>query len=108
MLGYETAEEGAVYAAGYVVARGDGEEGAGVVVEADGVVEAGGLGGGFAEAHHAFGGVVEPPRGAEFDRREVASDGGEFAAEGGLVESEEDEREVGLVAVLREQRAQGA
>jgi len=45
VFGYEAAEEGAVDAAGYVVAGGDGEEGAGVVVEADGVVEAGGFGG---------------------------------------------------------------
>ncbi len=108
MLGYEAAEEGAVDAAGYVVAGGDGEEGAGVVVEADGVVEAGGLGGGFAEAHHALGRVVEPPGWAEFERGIVAGEGGEFAGEGGLVEGEEDEGEVGLVAVFREQRAEGA
>src|ERR1700733_8208751 len=63
VLGYEAAEEGAVDAAGYVVAGGDGEEGAGVVVEADGVVEAGGLGGLLAEGHHAFGGGVEQPSG---------------------------------------------
>src|SRR5437762_690531 len=55
VLGYEAAEEGAVDPAGYVVAGGYGEEGACVVVEADGVVEAGGLGGLFAEAHHALG-----------------------------------------------------
>src|SRR5207248_5290028 len=66
VFGYEAAEEGAVDAAGYVVAGADGEEGAGVVVEADGVVEAGALGGLFAEAHHALGGVVKPPGWTEF------------------------------------------
>ena len=45
MFGYEAAEEGAVDAAGDVVTGGDGEEGAGVVVEAYGVVEASGFGG---------------------------------------------------------------
>ncbi len=108
VLGDEAGEEGAVDAAGYVVAGGDGEEGAGVVVEADGVVEAGGFGGLFAEAHHAFGRVVEPPGRAELERGIVAGEGGEFAGEGGLVEGEEDEGEAGVVAVLVEQRAQGA
>ena len=55
VLGDEVSEKGAVYAAGDVMAGGDGEEGAGVIVEADCVVEAGGLGGLLAEAHHAFG-----------------------------------------------------
>ena len=55
MFGYEAAEEGAVDSAGHVVAGGDGEEGPGVVVEAYGVVEAGGLGSLLAEAHHALG-----------------------------------------------------
>ena len=108
MFGDEAGEEGAVDAAGDVVAGGDGEEGAGVVVEADGVVEAGGLGGLFAEAHHAFGRVVEPPGRAEFERGVVAGEGGEFAGVGGLVEGEEDEGEAGVVAVLVEQRAKGA
>src|SRR6202789_3185357 len=67
VFGDEAAEEGAVDAAGYIVAGRDGEEGAGVVVEADGVVEAWCFGRGLAEAHHAFGGVVDPPGGPELE-----------------------------------------
>src|SRR5712672_2298945 len=85
VFAYEAAEEGAVDAAGYVVAGGDGEKGAGVVVEAYGVVEAGGLGGLFAEAHHALGGVVEPPGRTEFERGIVAGERGELTGVGGLV-----------------------
>ncbi len=55
MFGDQAAEEGAVDSAGHVVAGGNGEEGPGVVVEAYGVVEAGGLGGLLAETHHALG-----------------------------------------------------
>src|SRR5437899_9753996 len=108
VFGYEAAEEGAVDPAGDVVAGGDGEEGTGVVVEAYGVVEAGGLGGLFAEAHHAFRRVVEPPGRTQFERGIVAGERGELTGEGGLVEGEEDEGEAGVVAVLVEQRAQGA
>ena len=100
VFGDEATEEGAVDAPGYVVTGGDGEERAGVVVEADGVVEAGGLGGGLAEAHHALGRVVEPPRRPELERGIVSGQRGEFAGEGGLVEGEEDEGEAGIVAVL--------
>jgi hypothetical protein len=55
VFGDEAAEKGAVDSAGHVVTGGDGEEGAGVVVEADGVVEAGGFSGSLAETHHALG-----------------------------------------------------
>src|SRR5437899_11864398 len=108
MLGYDAAEEGAVDPAGDVVAGGYGEEGTGVVVEAYGVVEAGGLGGLFAAAHHAFRRVVEPPGWTEFERGIVAGERGQFAGEGGLVEGEADAGEAGIVAVFAEQGAQGA
>ena len=107
VLGDETGEEGGVHAAADVVAGGDGEEGAGVVVEADGVVEAGGLGGLLAEAEHAFGGVVEPPGRAEAEGGVVAGEGGELAGVGGFIEGEEDEGEAGIVAEGGEQGFEG-
>src|SRR3546814_13028812 len=55
MLGGEAREEGAVDPACDVVPRRDRQKGARVVVEADGVVEAGGLGRHLAETAHAFG-----------------------------------------------------
>ena len=108
MFGDEAGEKGGVDAPADIVAGRDGEEGAGVVVEADGVVEAGGFGGLLAKAHHAFGGVVEPPGRAEAKGGVVAGEGGELAGVGGLVEGEEDEGEAGVVAVLVEQGVEGA
>ena len=46
--------------------------------------------------------------GPSLQRRIVAGERGEFAGVGGLIEGEEDEGEAGVVAVLVEQRAQGA
>ena len=55
VLGDQPREEGAVDPPGDIVPRRDRQEGAGVVVEADRVVEAGRLGGHLAEAAHALG-----------------------------------------------------
>src|ERR1700679_2494560 len=108
MLGYEAGEEGAVDSAGYVVAGGDGEEGARVVVEADGVVETGGLRGFLAEAHHSLGRILKPPGGAELERGIVAGERSKLAGVGRFVEGEEDEGETGVVAVSVEQRTERA
>ncbi len=108
VFGDEAGKEDGVDAAGYIVAGGNGEEGAGVVVEANGVVEAGGLGGLLAEAHHSLRRIMEPPGWAELERGIVAGEWSEFSAVGGLVEGEEDEGQAGVVAVLREQRAKAA
>ena len=93
MLGDQAGEERAVDPPRDVVPRGDRQEGAGVVVEADGVVEARGLGRLLAEAAHAFGAVVEPPGRAELAGRVVAGQRRQLARVGGLVEREEDDRE---------------
>src|SRR3546814_8098950 len=79
MLGDEAREEGAVDPARDVVPRRDRQKGARVVVEADGVVEAGGLGRHLAETAHAFGAVVEPPGRAELEAGIMAGERREFA-----------------------------
>src|SRR5690606_23659867 len=61
VIGHQFGQEIAVDAPRHVVARGDRAEGAGVVVEADRVVEAGRLRGKLAKAVHAFGAVEKPP-----------------------------------------------
>ena len=76
VFGDEAREERAVDAARDVVPRRNRQEGARVVVEADGVVEAGGFGGLLAEAPHPFRAVVEPPGRAEL----AAPDNGRRAA----------------------------
>ena len=106
VLGDQAGEEAAVDAPRHVVAGRDRQEGAGVVVEADGVVEAGGLGHRLAVAAHALRAVVEPPGRAELQRRVMAGQRRQLARIGGLVEGEEDDREVALVAEPVEQRLQ--
>ncbi len=92
------AEEGAVDAAGHVVAGRDRQEGAGVVVEANCVVEAGGLGDLLAEPHHALGAVVEPPGRAQLQHRIVAGQRSQLAAADRLVQGEQDDRQARIVA----------
>ena len=82
VLGDQRGEEAAVHAARNVMPRGDGEEGARVVVEADGIVKARGFCGGAAEAQHAFRAVMEPPRRAQAQAGIVAGERREFAAVG--------------------------
>src|SRR5688572_8800697 len=55
-------QEVGVYAPGDVMPGGDGREGACVVVEAGGVVDAGRLSDLVSKARHALDAVVEPPR----------------------------------------------
>ena len=93
MLGDQPRQEGAVHPASDVVTGRNRQEGPGVVVESDRVVKAGGFGGLLAEAAHAFGAVVEPPGGAELQRRIVAGQRRELAAVGRLVQSKENDRE---------------
>jgi hypothetical protein len=70
------------------------QKGAGVVIEADGVVEPGGLRGHLAEPPHAFGAVVEPPGRAELQRRIGARKRRQFPRVAGLVQREDDDRQI--------------
>ena len=91
VFGDQSGKESAIHAAGHVVPRGNGEEGAGIVVEADRVVEARRLRDLFAEAHHAFGAVVKPPGRAKAQAGIMSGERREFAAVGGFVEREEND-----------------
>ena len=84
---------------GDIVPRGDREEGAGVVVKADRIVEACRLGGHVAEAAHAFGAVVEPPGGAQFEAGIMPGEGRQLTRIDAFVEGEEDDREARFIAV---------
>ena len=106
VLGDQPGEEGAVDPPGDVVPRRDRQEGAGVVVEADGVVEARRLGRHLAEAAHALRAVVEPPGRAQLQARIMAGERRQLARIGALVEGEEDDRQARLVAEPVEQRLQ--
>ena len=106
MLRYQSCQVGAVHAASDVVPRGNGEEGSGVVVESDGVVEAGGLGGQLAEAHHAFGAVVKPPGRSQAKAGVMPCQRRQLAAVGGFIQGKEDDGERGVVAEALQQRLQ--
>jgi hypothetical protein len=88
------------------VAGGDREEGARVVDEAGAAVEAGRLGHGGAKAQDRVGGVEEPPGCPDVHARVEAGERRDLAREGRLVHREEDEMEIGVLAVALEQRAQ--
>jgi hypothetical protein len=107
MFGDQAGEEGAVDAAGNVMARRDGEESASVVVEAYRVVEAGGLGGLLAKTHHALWGVMEPPRGSKFECGVMSGERSQFPGEGGFVEGEEDEGQALIISIAIQQRLKG-
>lgn len=66
MFGHQPREEPAIHPPRHVVTRGDGQEGARIVVETNRVVEAGCFRHLLAEAAHAFGTIVEPPGGPSF------------------------------------------
>ena len=71
VFGNEFSQKCAIHAARNIVAGGDGQEGARVVIEADGVIEAGGLCSLLAKSHHALGAVMEPPWRSEAETRIV-------------------------------------
>src|SRR5262249_32262659 len=108
MLDGEHREETAIDPPRDVVARGNRQERAGVVVESDGVREARGFRRLLAEAQHAFGAVEEPPRGAELEDRVVAGERRELSRIDRLVEGKQDHGQVALVAETVEQRLQPA
>src|SRR5437588_2187263 len=88
--------------------RRDRAERARVVVEADRVIETRSFGGELAETAHAFRRIVEPPRWSEPQYWVVPRERREFARIGSLVEREQDERQVALVAEAVEQGFQRA
>src|SRR5215211_326437 len=62
-----------------------------VVHKTGGVVEAGGLGGGLPEPAHSLGGVQEPPRCAQSNRRVRPGERGQFPAVHSFIDGEEDD-----------------
>ena len=93
----EVGEIGAIDPARHVVAGGNRQIGAGVVVEADGVVEARRLGG-SSRKRRMPSAVEEPPGGPEPQGRIMPGQRRELARIAGLVEGEEDDGQAGLVA----------
>ena len=82
---------------------GNGAEGARVVVEAGGVVDAGRFGNLLAIPPHAFDRVVEPPRWPKAQGRIVTRERRELTRIGAFVEREQHHGEARVVAVLLEQ-----
>src|SRR3546814_20671394 len=106
MFGDEPREKGAIHPPRDIVPRGDRQESARVVVEADTIVEARGLGNALAEAAHPFGAVVEPPRRTDPKRGLMARPRRQLARIAVLVERDEDDREAGLRSVAPEHRGE--
>src|SRR5580698_5166973 len=86
MLRDELAKESTIYAAGYIMPRGNRQERTRIVVEPDRVVEACRLGGLLTETRHALRRIVEPPGRAQAQARVMPSQRCEFPAERRLVQ----------------------
>ena|SRR5437868_180078 len=88
--------------------RGNRKECARVVVEANGVVEAGRFRRHLAESPHAFGRIVEPPGGSELQARIMSGKRRELARVSAFIEGKQDDRKCRLVAEAIEQWLQGS
>src|SRR6185503_18295419 len=88
------------------MACGNREEGAGVVVETGGVVEACGFRRHLSEAAHAFRGIVEPPGRTQLEAGVMARERRQLARICTFIEREEDDREFRLVTEAIEQGLQ--
>ena len=86
----------------------DGTEGACVVVETGGVVDACRFHDLIEVTCHAVQTVVEPPGRSEFQRGIMTRQRGEFAGIGGFIEGEEDQCEARVIAIFVQQRKQVA
>src|SRR5438552_5505176 len=106
VLGDQLREKSAVHATSNVVPSGYRKKRARVVVEADGVVEACRFGHLLPKALHARGAVIEPPWRSELQNRIVTGEGSQLAGVCCLVQREEDQGELALVAESIEQRLQ--
>src|SRR5437867_3395845 len=91
VLGDQLREKSAVHAPSNVVPSGYRKKRAGVVVEADGVVEACRFGHLLPKALHARGAVIEPPWRSELQNRIVTGEGSQLAGVCCLVQREEDQ-----------------
>ena len=101
---HQLGEIGAVDASGHVVSGGDGQQGAGVVVEPRRVGKARRLGHGAPVTEHGLVAVEEPPRRSQEQRGVMARQWCQLTAERRLVEGEEDEAQSNVVADHVEQR----
>jgi len=90
------------------MAGGDGAEGAGVVVEACGVVNTRRLHDLIEVTRHAVETVVEPPRRTKFERGIMTCQCGKFAGVGGFIEREKNQSEMWVISILVQQWKQVA
>src|SRR3954452_10490053 len=88
--------------------RWNRKECARVVVEANGVVEAGRFRRHLAESPHAFGRIVEPPGGAELQARIMAGKRRELARVSAFIEGKQDDRQARVISEAIEQWLQGS
>src|SRR5690606_23123015 len=106
MLRDQTREINTVDTTRQIMASRNRQERARVVVESDGVVEAGCFGGVLAEAQHAFRAVVEPPGRTELQRRVMSCERRQLTAVHRLIEREQNDAQRLAVTEAIEQRTQ--
>ena len=99
MLGDEFRKEAAVNSSRHIVSRRNRKESPGVIVKSNGIVYAGSLYCLFAVSAHTLRAVVKPPSWSEFQYRVVTSERCQFSTVGGLVQCEENDREVGFISI---------
>src|SRR6201984_3110752 len=105
VLGDLLREEGAIHAPRHIMPSRNREEGSGIIVEPNRLVEAPRLGHTLAEPSHALRAVVKPPRRPEPQARIVPREWSQFPAVSRFIQGEKNDRQIALIAELIEQRA---
>src|SRR4029077_8436003 len=105
VLGDLLREKAAIHAPRHIMPSRNREEGTGIIVQTNRLVEARRLGHTLAEPSHPLRAVVKPPRRPEPQARIVPPHWSQFPAVSRFIQSEKNDRQIALIAELIEQRA---
>src|SRR5689334_25346752 len=98
MFNNQSRKEGTINSARHIVPCRNREKRPSVIIEPDSVIKASGLCRLLTKTHHAFGAVVEPPRGPQPQTRIVSGKRGKLTAVSRFIEGEQNQRESRLIA----------
>src|ERR1700733_12190251 len=91
VLRYQSRQVSTIHTASDVMAGGNGEKGAGVVIKSHGIVETRGFRSQLAKVEHAFRAVIKPPRRAQAKARIVACQRRQLAAVGRFIQGKQND-----------------
>ena len=104
MFADQASQVRAVDTSRHVMSGGDAKQRARIIIEARCVVEPGRFSGLLAKSKNAFRAVIEPPRWPQKEAGIMTGKRRKFASVGGLVQRENNDREVSVVAEFVQER----